>query len=147
VNAPQDEALRAEPPWPGQPALGSSGDGQDEALHAVCQEYAVRLARQTLAEANLPEAWHLALGFAMEIGANGGNGAEFLRRISVLLYSYASTVVTVRQSWTSRSSEIEERSTLAQPSDEMSPELSPEELVPQIVQLSLWSDPRDVEEK
>jgi hypothetical protein len=117
------------------------------ALHDVCREYGVRLARETLAEANVSKAWELALEFAREICAKGGNGAEFLRRISVLLYSYASTVVTVRQSWASRSSEIEEHSTFAQPSGEMSPELSPEELVPRIVQLSLWSDPRDMEEK
>jgi hypothetical protein len=101
------------------------------ALQDVCQEYGVRLARETLAEANGSEAWELALGFAGAICEKGGDGAEFLRRISILLYSYASTALAVRRAWDSRS-------------------IVPKEAVPsvvdlakvpgEIVQLSLWEE-------
>jgi hypothetical protein len=107
------------------------------ALQDVCQEYGVRLARETLAEANGSEAWELALGLAGAICEKGGNGAEFLRRISILLYSYASTALMVRRAWGSRSFEPHDA---VAPAEAISVVDLAKMLGGEIVQLSLWNE-------
>jgi len=69
------------------------------ALAAVCTEYGPRLAEEALREAGAPDAWTCFVEMAQEISDRGGNGAEFLRRLSILVYSYASAVVIHKRIW------------------------------------------------
>ena len=72
-------------------------------MDEVCDEYAVALARRALLEAGGDQAWQVVLESAAQINRQGGDGAEFLRRISVLLYAFATTVTVVNETWRKRS--------------------------------------------
>jgi hypothetical protein len=111
----------------------------DAALLAACAEFGPRLTEEALREAGAPDAWSGFVAMAQEICDMGGDGAEFLRRLSILVYAYASAVIIHKRLGTQAHAAASDDVGAAQlelPGAQ--PSLPGHDLMKGLVQLSLW---------
>ncbi len=111
----------------------------DAALLAACAEFGPRLTEEALREAGTPDAWSGFVAMAQEVCDRGGNGAEFLRRLSILVYAYASAVTIHKRIWAqAHAAASDDRGAARLELPGAQPSLPGHDLMKGLVQLSLW---------